>query len=316
MSKSTMFRQALRARSWGEAQRLASANPDLVLRQDARGQSFVSYAARDGRWDEAEWLLERGACWASAMRGWLEHGTSASLGFEALMLGRLKISLEGEPRAEPEALDGLMLGAIQARRADVVGLLAGSQPACGEAKGWAAQWRAAIKSFDPPVCQALSSANGGVFKDKALLAELGSLAVAVNNLDALGWLLENGLDVDHLDPAGRSMLGVAAGMGREAICAWLCQKGARVDLRDAAGRTPLYAAVAHGHGNCARELVGRGADPELRQGVKGHGDSPLRLAAKGGAREMRSILGSHLERAAMSSVVPVAGARVGPPRRL
>lgn len=316
MSKGMMFRQALRLENWGEAERLVLNHPELVLREDARGKSFVAYATFDGRWAAAEWLLQRGACWNAAIGGWLEGGASAPLAFEASMVGKLKVLLKSDPGAEfAVVLNKLTMLAIKARRADVLSLLVAVESAT-EGDQWPSQWRQAIKRFDLRVCSVLMATNVKKFNDKNFLSELGSLAVAVNNLDALCWLSLNGLDVNHLDANGRAMLGVAAALGREKVCLWLCEKGALVDLKDAAGRTALCAAVIHGRGGCARELVRLGADPELRQGLKGQGDSPLRLAAKDGAKEMRRILVPQLEKVVMSTILPLTAVRQDISRRL
>jgi len=90
--------------------------------------------------------------------------------------------------------------------------------------------------------------------------------------DELRTALQSGLDVNHADENGLTMLGVAANYGRDDVIRLLLENGADPNLTDGHGNGPLWAAtreatqVNHPEGppataNTVRLLLEGGADP-------------------------------------------------------
>jgi hypothetical protein len=311
MSKSTLFSQALRAGDMPTASALLLCMPELAVRKDAKGHSFVTYAMRDGRWQQALWLLGHGARSDDALIGWLESGLCAPEEVEGAML----CSIASLHQYDDFLVEPFMLLAVQAKRADVLSALLHCFGSILP-KSFTSIWHLATKKFDSEVYKVLAEFRSADLTDPLLLAELGGIAIAANNLKAIDWLALNGLNVNSQDSSGRSMLGLAASLGREELCVWLCEHGVVVDFKDSEGKTPLYHAVSLGRQACARNLIRFGANPEERQGLHGQGDSPLRLVAKQSARGMRKILMPELERVVVENYLPRSNVRSEAARRL
>jgi ankyrin repeat protein len=90
----------------------------------------------------------------------------------------------------------------------------------------------------------------------------------------VGFLIENGANVDAVDSFHQTALMVAAAAGNLGIVTALLEAGAKVGVRDQAGATALTLAIKAGQAPCALALA---ANPEALRGV-----SPLMLAAKSG----------------------------------
>ena len=109
---------------------------------------------------------------------------------------------------------------------------------------------------------------------KAARAEVDSIRSAARNgdLSAMGRHLQDGADIDGVDPAfGLTPLVWAALAGRVEAVDWMLQNGAAVNGRGRDGGTPLHAAAFLGRAEVAELLLQHGADPE----AKNHnGDTP------------------------------------------
>ena len=125
---------------------------------------------------------------------------------------------------------------------------------------------------------------------KAALAEVDSIRSAARNgdLSAMGRHLQDGADIDGVDPAfGLTPLVWAALAGRVEAVDWLLQNGAAVNGRARDGGPPLHAAAFLGRAEVAELLLQHGADPE----AKNHnGDAP-RAALEAGWELTRYLAG-------------------------
>ena len=282
MSRVTQLRHALRSCHWEEAERLYEQSPGIVEMLDSNGHGIAEYAAMDGRWDELRWLMSRGAPWEQALIGICVHGDAPKVVLDEI----LGVVSQDDGMDSKLAADAIVSAIVSRASELVTTLLSFGWPISQD--GWGCIWKAAIKSFDPAQCELLLARDEVSFAIHRI--ELGACAVQLRQLPALGWLFKEGLDLDAIDSGGMSLLGRAAKSRQPEVTKWLIAAGAAVDLVDAFGHTSLYYAVASGDVGSAEALIFAGADPEFRQGLRGQGDSPIRLAAKSGARSIRSEL--------------------------
>lgn len=300
MSHFLKFKGALRRKKWEVARDLLMCCPDLACRLDDKGRALVSYAAQDGRWEEVCWLLAAGALNEQALHGWLkshEHAPpDVEVKFEAMC------ALEGQPALGCGG-ESLLEVAIQGFRRHMAIALA-LKKWDGDESDWKRAWFVAVKRFDAGICNAMESKVGERPSMPAWI-DLATHAIRCGKFDALQWLGERGLDVTGKDATGSTLLGQAAQSGPRGLEAleWSIKRGAPIDELDGAGHCALYYAVAHGCELAAMTLINAGANPDVRQGKRGQGASPLRLASKKGAREMRQILVGPMERVVLMHCV-------------
>ena len=100
-----------------------------------------------------------------------------------------------------------------------------------------------------------------------------------------------GLDVQAVDPDGRTALHLACVSGDDDLARWLIKRGADVTSTDARGDTPAHLAAHRAPDNVAvtRRLTGAGASAQSR-GCSEHGDGGHRRAeheGQPGARRHR-----------------------------
>lgn len=305
MSKLLDFRSTLRAQAWDRASDLILTCPDLTERQDTKGRTLVGYAAQDGRWAEVDWLLGEGSSWAQAAHGWLRGGLTAP----DVLEGDLRSKCLRELGASfTVAGESLLAAALVGGKREMVATLV-QQEWTGDEAGWRHCWFLAIKRFERSTMDALQDGDVGAMS-KAWMPELAVQAMSVGNFDALTWLCESGLDLGLSTGGGASLLCQAAGANNSNAVAWLLARGAPVDGFDGEGYSPLYRAVARGAEPVAHALLAAGANPELRQGLKGQGSSPLRLAKRQGARNMRQLLAAALEGVSLSRQTSTPALRV------
>lgn len=309
MSKMVRLRASLRSMNWAHAQSQLDAAPELASRTDHKGRALVGYAAQDARWAEVSWLLARGAPALHAVHGWLLAGEPAPAPLEAEMLERCAKDFVGATAVGPESfLEAALVGG----RRDQATLLA-SSPWTGDLAGWRKAWFGAVKRFDEGVCDALAmSSESGEWKE--WLPDLWVHGLRCGRIQAFDWLARAGLNPSGRDVSGATLLVRATAVNNERAVAWLLGHGADPDAVDSSGNTPLHYAVVHGSEAAARMLIEAGADPERRQGKKGQGASPLRLAKKTGARSQRQVLGVSLERVALNASTCEPAVRSQPSR--
>lgn len=134
-------------------------------------------------------------------------------------------------------------------------------------------------------------------------------AIQEGDLKVVAALLDRGLDPNTADPAGNTVLMIAARLGHRELVALLIERKASLARRSPHGDTalmmaslgghlgivkllvekgaavnqggwaPLHYAAFAGHGEVAQFLIGNGADRNARAP---NGFSPLMLAARGG----------------------------------
>jgi len=81
--------------------------------------------------------------------------------------------------------------------------------------------------------------------------------------DRLVGYLDAGVPVDLTDPAGNTLVMLAAYHGHPGLVAELTSRGADVDRLNDRGQSPLSGAVFKGEEGVVRALVAAGADPAL-----------------------------------------------------
>lgn len=88
------------------------------------------------------------------------------------------------------------------------------------------------------------------------------LDLARQGADVLLDLVDAGLPADTADPAGNTLLMLAAYHGHADLTAGLAERGADVNRLNARNQSPLAGAVFKGEAAVIRALVEHGADPD------------------------------------------------------
>lgn len=301
MSKHTQLKRALACSSWSEAEDVYRSHPEFSMKVDSQGRSLIGYAFEDGRWAQGRWLLDRGWPAAAALDGMLRSCLEAP-GDLALDAWRAceKLSLM------PAICGKSILEAAVAHKSMfwLEKIIAKGWACSPESMGGA--WRAAMAHFKPEVCSMLLKAIS-LPKGAAGLSDLAVEAFRGGRFEAVRWLVERGLDVSALGSNGESLLVMACAARRGDVAKWLLDRGAIVDQLDlGSGRTALGQAVVGGEAAIASMLMAAGASASLRQGARGQGDSPLRLALRGRDGGVRLALGIQMELACLEQSARVA----------
>jgi ankyrin repeat protein len=101
-------------------------------------------------------------------------------------------------------------------------------------------------------------------------------------------LLNRGIDINHFDASGRTMLHAFAAHEDERGVRWLLEHGADVGARDTSGMTPLHVAFRRNTGvRTVGALLEHGADPKLRDN---DGKTPLDLASEKSRHKIVKLL--------------------------
>lgn len=103
----------------------------------------------------------------------------------------------------------------------------------------------------------------------------------------LATLIAQKANVNALDGAGVSALGLAVSSGDTALVDRLLKAHANPNLANALGVTPLFVAIENGSDELARMLLDSGADPNVAQV---NGETPLMVAVRNGEVEIVRML--------------------------
>jgi hypothetical protein len=296
-----VLRQHLKQHNWLACAEDVCLDSTLVGAQDSIGMSLLSYAVRDERWLEGQWLLDNGWGWVDVEKVCSKY----SIDFSAVpgpWLDRLMLS----------DFDGLgwtfLLSLVRS------GLINESleyiKAACLQKKDWLSFWSEYVSDFDVRVANKIFLATENTGGGDALV-EIALAGVRKNRWDMLGWSYGLGLDIEQLDGAGESVLGVAVKLNRVDMVDWILSTGAPVDMFDGNGHTALYLAVASGSFDCIKYLLDSGAKSDLRQGKNGQGNSPLRLAQKSTRSAVRSKVVQDFELEVLSRMTKVSNVSTG-----
>jgi len=112
--------------------------------------------------------------------------------------------------------------------------------------------------------------------------------------DAIGDLLEEGVDPTQVNDAGETPLHLAVRLGNHEAAVALIRSGMDVTVPDALGMTPLHWAALKGYEGLAKALLAHGADPYALEWVAG-GLSPVRMARIMGHEELAGTLQRGIE---------------------
>ncbi|XP_067013124.2 transient receptor potential channel pyrexia [Anabrus simplex] len=109
-------------------------------------------------------------------------------------------------------------------------------------------------------------------------------AVKANAVECLHLLMQEGADVNSIEPGGWSPLHTAADLGStESMKLMLDSKGIKLNVKTRdKDSTPLHLAAENGYKDCVSLLLSRGANPDEQNS---HGQTPLHLAARAQAIE-------------------------------
>ena len=115
-------------------------------------------------------------------------------------------------------------------------------------------------------------------------------AVKQADIDAVRSLLEDGVDVDALEPDGATALHWAANRGDSDLVRLLLEGGADVQAENRYGVRPLSLACASGNASVIQQLLDAGADVNHALVA---GETPLLTAARTATAEVIGVLVSH-----------------------
>lgn len=123
------------------------------------------------------------------------------------------------------------------------------------------------------------------------------LAARNGNLDSIRKSLEEGADVNTIDPEGSTPLGRAATSGQRNVVEFLLASGAHIETGP---QSPLSLAAEHGHKDIVRLLLDWGADIES---LDRFGRTPLSLSASGGCRSIMSTGRSEIGKKELGNMI-------------
>ncbi|KAI0455725.1 ankyrin repeat-containing domain protein [Xylaria acuta] len=133
-------------------------------------------------------------------------------------------------------------------------------------------------------------------------------AIETDNIEVAQLLLDTGAEVDLADPLGRTPLSMAAKYNRLQAIQLLLDRGAEVNSRDEVGRTPLLYAAMGGCLQAIQLLLGKGAEVDSKAN---NGQTPLFFAAEGGHLDIIQELlnrGAEVDPKAKNSETPLFSA--------
>ena len=111
-------------------------------------------------------------------------------------------------------------------------------------------------------------------------------------------LLQDGVPIDEIDPAGCTPLSRALQNGHEAVARLLIEKGADVNDSRIKGQLPLLLASQYGYKTVARLLIEKGAEVNIA------GNTPLSLALENGHETVARLL---IEKGAEINIADMLG---------
>lgn len=101
--------------------------------------------------------------------------------------------------------------------------------------------------------------SGSLYKNWPLL----NIASLLGETEIVRQLINQGMDINAVDPDGYSALHRAASKGQNDIIKKILSSGAKVNIKNRLGETPLYLAAQAGHVKTLKLLVNAGADTSL-----------------------------------------------------
>jgi len=110
------------------------------------------------------------------------------------------------------------------------------------------------------------------------------------DVGAVDYLVKKGAKIDEANPAGETVLLIAAGNGDLAMVELALRYGARVDREDKFGKTALAWAVDRGHVPVVEKLLAAGADINHQSQ---DGLTPVMLAARSNHLAVLQVLLKH-----------------------
>lgn len=249
------------------------------------GNTPLHYAARDGRREACQFLLQRGAdVNARNQRG----QTPLHRALIDPELVWLLINCGADPNdADDRGRTPLHWAAIDDEAVSVERLLAaGARVDRPDALGLTPLHLAA-QHGRPAAAAALLARGADVNVQDPFGASPLHAAAATRNLAMIDLLLAHSARVDLRDHFGCTALHDAARAGSVAVVHLLLSHGATVDLADAHGSTPLHVACARERPTVARTLLEAGANPAA---ADRSGATPLHAASAAGNRVIVELL--------------------------
>lgn len=303
-------RKALRAGDWPGFDGMLAEGWDID-QADGAGRSLLWYAAADGRWEQVEALMGRGASAAGAMEGLLRQGDWSEERFEWLA-GQMATLDQLLPTGKTALHLACKRGWMRAAQRL---LELGADPNARSATDMVA-FAQSLRRFDPSMGEAmLASGLDLTARQGEARNTLAHNAVYWDSSPALRWLGAQGADLDAANARGETPLLQAVALGRVDCARFLMQAGAQVEARDLRGKSALYVAVAMGRFELALELIKRGADPYAPSGKNGQGRSPMGLAKKLGSGSGRVSLLPAMESQALESLLDTKPAAARAPAK-
>ncbi|MDQ7823256.1 MAG: ankyrin repeat domain-containing protein [Candidatus Eremiobacteraeota bacterium] len=271
--------QAIREGDFGEVQAVLTYNRGLVNSPDKHKSMPLHVAAREGRLEIAQFLIEQGAD-INALDG--EK-------FTAIKIALLKEHYDiAEVLRRQGAVMDIFVYAMIGETGAIEALLAKD--------------RTMVNARDHGLLSPLHWASwGGQVEAAGLLIERGAhiygksatgsmaLHMAKNGRIA-EFLLKKGARLEALNNYGETPLHTLSGLGRVEAVKVLLDQGANVLIQDTLGMTALHIAVRKNHLDVVRLLIERGADVNCHDK---QGNSPLRYANLLKRNDVGNILRAH-----------------------
>ena len=295
MSKLGQLNVLIKCELWDEVDVLLKERPELLTKKNTSGQSVVDFACEDSRWKSLLKLVSYGLNINEFLPKVFQRSAPLDIVLTLFDLNE---------NQSHETLGLCLAHAYEKSRLDLINVI---ESHLEDHVVFSSEvWKKNASNMEPQFIDHLIASRYFNKPNKEEIVKIAEQAILRRNIYLLTQLKKMGLNENSILSSGFTLLGFAVKIKNIEAVHFLLELKVEIDKKDNDGHSALYFAVANGDGFIVDLLLDCGASPDLRQGKRNQGDSPLRLATKALTTTSRIKLIPALEEAVFKKLIKIS----------